>query len=131
MLAPRLHEVERIAAKKDLKVISLNGDCILGIPPGPAGIRLGTFLTNLKEELHHNHFNIPDGLIDNKIEGQLLPTWRVGVDFGSGYSKFSIVDNQSNVIKHSVFYSGIDYTSILDMVKKEIGDDMDYRLALT
>ncbi|PKP39570.1 MAG: hypothetical protein CVT98_01270 [Bacteroidetes bacterium HGW-Bacteroidetes-15] len=131
MLAPRLHEVENTAASKGFKVISLNGDCILGIPPGPAGIRLGTFLSNLQEELYPSNFEIPEDFIDNKIGGELLCSWRVGVDFGSGYSKFSIVDNQSNVIKQSVFFSGIDYTSVLTTVKKEIGSELDYKLAIT
>lgn len=131
MLAPRLHGVEKTAAEKGLKVISLNGDCILGIPPGPAGIRLGTFLANLQDELHLPQPENNMELIDNTINSKSSATWRVGVDFGSGFSKYSIIDANARVVKFSVFNSGIDYTSILDLVKREVGSSNDYQLAIT
>lgn len=131
MLAPRLHEVERIATETGLKVISLNGDCILGIPSGPAGIRLGTFLTNLNEELHPSKNGVANGHAHETPNNSSTATWRIGIDFGSGYSKYSIIDKQGQVLKSSIFNSGIDYTSILDLVKNEVGTATDCELAIT
>ncbi|WP_143525048.1 2-hydroxyacyl-CoA dehydratase family protein, partial [Labilibacter marinus] len=48
LLAPRLHEIENEATKNSLKVVSLGGDCILGMPKGPTSFRLRTFLTSLQ-----------------------------------------------------------------------------------
>jgi activator of 2-hydroxyglutaryl-CoA dehydratase len=131
MLAPRLHEVEKVASEKGLKNISLNGDCILGIPPGPAGIRLGTFLTNLKEEFDTNETSTNNSHTSTNRSKECKNILRVGVDFGSGYSKYTIVDENSEIVKYSVFNSGIDYTSILDLVKKEIGLEKEFELAIT
>lgn len=130
MLAPRLHVVESKAIEHDIKAISLNGDCILGIPPGPAGIRLGTFMDNLKNDgMGDTKGDIR--VIDNQIDHKNNTEWRVGVDFGSGYSKYTVIDRNNMVIMQKSVNSGIDYNSILELVKKQISNEKSYSLAIT
>ncbi len=127
MLAVRLDEIEKAATKANLKSVSISGDCILGMPPGPAGIRLGTFLNSItgnKKTL-------------NKIDGNSLSIikrgvndWRVGVDFGSGFSKYTVIDNDNKVIKSEMFNSGIDYPHLLKEIKARIGNSRDIHFAV-
>ncbi len=130
MLAPRLHVVESKAVEHGLKAISLNGDCILGIPPGPAGIRLGTFLDTLREPQKITITNNLD-IIDNQLNGSKNKNLRVGVDFGSGYSKYSVVDSANNIVMQRLVNSGIDYEAILNLVKTQINTDKEYSIAIT
>ena len=53
MLAARLTEYENQASKMNLKFVSISGDVILGMPKGPTGLRLGTFLSELSPKKKH------------------------------------------------------------------------------
>ncbi|MFT3738542.1 MAG: BadF/BadG/BcrA/BcrD ATPase family protein [Breznakibacter sp.] len=131
MLCPRLTILESEANLASMQVVSISGDCILGMPPGPAGIRLGTFLNGLKErngglrneELPTDHAQV----VANTPNVKAL---RLGVDFGSGYSKYVLLNDKTEIVQHGLFSSGIDYANLLSEIKKEIAVDEPYLLAL-
>jgi len=127
MLAVRLDEVEKAATKAGLKSVSISGDCILGMPPGPAGIRLGTFLNSLNSESKKT--NMIDAsklsLIKRNIED-----WRVGIDFGSGFSKYAVIDNKNKLVKFEMFNSGIDYPHLLEEIKTKLGNSREMHFAI-
>ncbi len=124
MLAVRLDEVERAAEEKGLKSVSISGDCILGMPPGPSGIRLGTFLNSLGNKARQKkEQSVIAGI--NPKEG-----YRVGIDFGSGFSKFVQIDNKNQVVKNEIFNSGIDYPYLLREIRKKINTDQDVRFGI-
>ncbi len=116
LLAPRLHELENEATKNSLKVVSLGGDCILGMPKGPTSFRLRTFLTSLqgislKKEIKpsiKNETNITES------------GYKLGVDFGSGFSKYILLDENQEVVEQGLFSSGIDYPGLLSEIRKKI-----------
>lgn len=127
MLAVRLDEVEKAATHAGLKSVSISGDCILGMPPGPAGIRLGTFLNSLRTENKVLNIIDPDkiSLITRKVND-----WRVGVDFGSGFSKYAVIDNDNQLIKYEIFNSGIDYPHLLEEIKLKLGNNRNIHFAV-
>lgn len=119
MLAVRLDEVERASNKTGLKSVTISGDCILGMPPGPSGIRIGTFLNSLDEQKKFlKKEKINDLLVYNH---ESIDTYRIGIDFGSGYSKFVQIDHLNKVIKQDACPSGIDYPHLLNEIRQSIG----------
>ncbi|TLX72130.1 hypothetical protein E9993_18880 [Labilibacter sediminis] len=126
LLAPRLHEIENEATKNNLKVVSLGGDCILGMPKGPTSFRLRTFLTSLqgislKKEIKPVV----------KHETKSLPNvYRLGVDFGSGFSKYILLNEEHEVVKQGVFSSGIDYPGLLTEITQKINVDQPIMLGV-
>jgi activator of 2-hydroxyglutaryl-CoA dehydratase len=127
MLAVRLDEIEKAATKANLKSVSISGDCILGMPPGPAGIRLGTFLNILTG--NNKKAKQIDG---NKLTMHKLNAndWRVGIDFGSGFSKYAVIDSKNKMIKCEMFNSGIDYPHLLKEIKQRIGNNKNIHFAV-
>jgi activator of 2-hydroxyglutaryl-CoA dehydratase len=126
LLAPRLHEIENEATKNDLKVVSLGGDCILGMPKGPTSFRLRTFLTSIKGVA-----------LKAKIEPtaqknvqSLTDGFRLGVDFGSGFSKYILLDEEQKVVKQGLFSSGIDYPGLLQEIKQKIDIAKPFKLGV-
>ncbi len=127
MLAVRLDEIEKAATKANLKSVSISGDCILGMPPGPAGIRLGTFLNILTGKNKKNKKIDGKSLIMHKLNAN---DWRVGIDFGSGFSKYAVIDNNNKMIKCEMFNSGIDYPHLLKEIKLRIGNGRNIHFAV-
>jgi activator of 2-hydroxyglutaryl-CoA dehydratase/benzoyl-CoA reductase/2-hydroxyglutaryl-CoA dehydratase subunit BcrC/BadD/HgdB len=127
MLVPRIPEAENIAGRFNIKTVSLGGDCILGMPKGPTSLRLETFLSNLgeKKEIPKADLSHPVKSISHKNG------LRLGVDFGNGFSKFMILDNNFDILKQGLFNSGIDYPSILKLIKSYIPEGHDFSLAVS
>jgi len=128
LLAPRLHMIEEAATNNDMKVVSIGGDCILGMPQGPTGIRLGTFISNLKEADQISK------LPELKVKPRVLDkskVMRLGVDFGSGFSKYVLLNEENNVVYKGVFSSGIDYPALLEEIKGKVQVDKDYFTAVS
>jgi activator of 2-hydroxyglutaryl-CoA dehydratase/benzoyl-CoA reductase/2-hydroxyglutaryl-CoA dehydratase subunit BcrC/BadD/HgdB len=128
MLAPRMTAAEHAASDAGLKVTVLNGDCILGMPSGPNGLRLGTFLKSLDDSktAYSSSPSAPDTPVRKKSDKN-----RIGVDFGSGYSKFVVMDKKMNVINHGVVHSGIDYPVLLKEITSDLHESFEYDLAVT
>ncbi|GEM_PF-4414581 len=126
LLAPRLHELETAAGANGMKVVSLGGDCILGMPKGPTTFRLNTFIDSLtdrsKKAAKFNH---------DISELKIVTDYRLGVDFGSGFSKFVLVDKQGVIAKQGVVASGIDYPGLLDNIKSSITINDAYKMAIS
>lgn len=119
LLAPRLHEIENEATKNNLKVVSLGGDCILGMPKGPTSFRLRTFLTSLQGV----SLNTKIKPVVKHETKSLLNVYRLGVDFGSGFSKYILLNEEEKVVKQGLFSSGIDYPGLLTEITQEINVD--------
>ncbi|MCU4165592.1 2-hydroxyacyl-CoA dehydratase [Carboxylicivirga caseinilyticus] len=126
LLAPRLHELEDQATKNNLKVVSLGGDCILGMPKGPTNFRLRTFLTSIT--------NVKANELDykslNPVKEQTLAGYRLGVDFGSGFSKYMLLDEKLDVKLSGVVSSGIDYPGLLHDITRKLAIDGPVRLGV-
>ncbi len=116
LLAPRLHELENEATKNNLKVVSLGGDCILGMPKGPTSFRLRTFLTSLQGI----KLNAEIKPVEEHETKCLQNGYRLGVDFGSGFSKYILLDENNKIVQQGVFASGIDYPGLLSEITKKI-----------
>ena len=126
LLAPRLHELENEATKNNLKVVSLGGDCILGMPKGPTNFRLRTFLssiTNVK-------IKEPDFTGLKPVNQDQIAGYRLGVDFGSGFSKYMLLDEKLDVKSSGVISSGIDYPGLLHDITRKLAIDGPVRLGV-
>ncbi len=128
MLASRMNEIESTAVDNNLKFVGLGGDVILGMPQGPTNIRLDTFLASFKDipkpqkaDKANNQNNKPE--TNNGI--------RVGIDFGSGFSKYVIIDNEHRWLQHGIFNSGIDYVMLLDNIKRKLFKMKDYKIGIS
>jgi activator of 2-hydroxyglutaryl-CoA dehydratase/benzoyl-CoA reductase/2-hydroxyglutaryl-CoA dehydratase subunit BcrC/BadD/HgdB len=133
MLAPRLTLLEEEAVKNGMSVVSIGGDCILGMPKGPAGIRLGTFLSGLNEKIVLEpgiKLETSNNLAPSIVSGEGIPI-RLGVDFGSGYSKYIVLDDSLNILQKGMFSSGIDYPSLLSEICSRLPGERDFRLAVS
>lgn len=119
LLAHRLHDIEDQATKNNIKVVSLGGDCILGMPKGPTTFRLRTFLTSLKG------VDIKKSIKkDENFETKNTHIgYKLGVDFGSGFSKYILLDENQKVVRQGLFSSGIDYPGLLSEITKKIDVD--------
>lgn len=126
MLNPRLKIVEQVAAEKDLPVCVLNGDCLLGVPMGQAGLRLRSFLAGLRE----TEARTPTVQSSHAPSRSSDLGYRLGVDFGSGYSKYVLIDPDSQIIDHGCFPSGIDYPALLDRILEGAAREEDCSLAV-
>jgi len=126
MLAPRLDEIERAATNHGMKVACISGDCILGMPQGPTGIRLGTFINTLVERK-------PDNMLDKvgKTPQNNKPGMRAGIDFGSGYSKYVVIDKECMPMKSGIVTSGIDYPSLLHKIREKVinGEELHFGIS--
>ncbi len=127
LLAPRLHELENEATQNDLKVVSLGGDCILGMPKGPTSFRLRTFLSSITNvalpNVDYNSFK--------PLQGKKLKAgYRLGVDFGSGFSKYMLLDEKLDIMKSGVISSGIDYPGLLHDITNKLAIDGPVRLGV-
>lgn len=127
MLCPRLHNLEKNANDAGMDVVSISGDCILGMPPGPTGIRLGTFLSGLAGEHDTTSSSGIHSAVPTKLTGDFF---RLGVDFGSGYSKYVVLDPETGIFQKGILSSGIDYYSLLNEIKSKIPGKVDYKLAV-
>ncbi|MCP4898007.1 MAG: hypothetical protein GY906_13625 [bacterium] len=126
MLNPRLQIIEQVSAKNNLPVCVLNGDCLLGVPMGPAGLRLRSFLSTLGEtEQKLTTSSLPAQRAQNTDLG-----YRLGVDFGSGYSKYVLLDSGSNIVDSGSFCSGIDYPALLGRIVNKTPDNEDCAVAV-
>ncbi|MCG8700559.1 MAG: 2-hydroxyacyl-CoA dehydratase [Bacteroidales bacterium] len=127
MLAPRLEELEKTALKEGMSFVSISGDTILGMPKGPTGIRLGTFLSELKKPMYTPELT----LLKPKDVSKNIPEVRVGIDFGSGFSKYVAIDKKGNVLQSELFTSGIDYPHLLEKIKGQLNGftDVGYSIA--
>lgn len=126
LLAPRLHELENAADNNGIKVVSLGGDCILGMPKGPTTFRLNTFIDSLTDRRLKKSFAAP--LMFRK---PTTSDYRLGVDFGSGFSKFVLIDQKGGIAKQGVITSGIDYPGLLDNIKSTISMPDPYKMAIS
>ncbi len=117
MLAPRLDEVERSATVVGLKLASISGDCILGMPQGPANIRLATFISSLGGEITQVNTQVRNTTDDTE-----KPFLRAGIDFGSGFSKYVVLDGMNSLVDQGIVYSGIDYPKLLHQIKDKISN---------
>jgi activator of 2-hydroxyglutaryl-CoA dehydratase len=127
MLAARLNEYENTATKYGLKFVSISGDCILGMPKGPTGLRLGTFLSELNPEKVESRKNKVTGKTPAQSASSEV---RVGIDFGSGFSKYLALDRKGNVLQQGLFTSGIDYPHLLNEIMKRLEGYRDINFAL-
>ena len=116
MLAPRLDEVEKAATAVGLKLTSISGDCILGMPQGPANIRLGTFISSLSQEKNKIQIHTEN----DQEKKKEYPFFRSGIDFGSGFSKYVVIDGANNLVNYGILSSGIDYPKLLNQIKERI-----------
>ncbi|TAJ12002.1 hypothetical protein DMA11_14515 [Marinilabiliaceae bacterium JC017] len=116
LLAPRLHELEKEATRHGLGVVSLGGDCILGMPKGPTSFRLKTFLS----AFDNKEIVVEQASNEVMEEASVCDFWRLGVDFGSGFSKYILLDERQDIIKQGMFYSGIDYPGLLKEITKNL-----------
>ncbi len=130
MLAARLNEYENTATKYGLKFVTISGDCILGMPKGPTGLRLGTFLNELKNQDKKSKERI-NFRASEPTNGKDVSEVRVGIDFGSGFSKFMAIDKNNKVLQKGLFTSGIDYPHLLNDIKSKLSghEDISYALA--
>ncbi|MCU4175274.1 2-hydroxyacyl-CoA dehydratase [Carboxylicivirga sp. N1Y90] len=127
LLAPRLHEMENEATKINLKVVSLGGDCILGMPKGPTNFRLRTFLSSITNvAVKQTDFKSLLPINENMVEAG----YRLGVDFGSGFSKFMLLDEKLDVMKSGIVSSGIDYPGLLNDITRKLALDGPVKLAV-
>ena len=55
---------------------------------------------------------------------------RVGIDFGSGFSKYLAINRDNKVIQQGLFTSGIDYPHLLKEIKDDLGEHSDINFAL-
>jgi len=126
MLAPRLDEIERSATAHGMKTACISGDCILGMPQGPTGIRLGTFINSLAEKkADHSIYNIRQ---TEPYTGSYL---RAGIDFGSGYSKYMVIDKEKKPLKTGMVTSGIDYPSLLHNIREKVLNGEELKFAIS
>ena len=138
LLVPRIQIAEQTATKYGINSVTLGGDCILGMPKGPTTLRLGTFLSNLqskssKDVLLSNRAdkefqNIPKG---KKIKFNNKNLIKLGVDFGNGFSKYLMLNNENEIVKQGLFSSGIDYPSLLKEISAFIPKGIEYNLAVS
>lgn len=128
MTASRLKHYEDSAIKNGMKVVTLGGDCILGMPEGPTSLRLKAFLDDLKAFEIESRDKEEAGS-QQKISS--VPDLRVGIDFGSGFSKFVAIDKKGKVVKTGLFSSGIDYSSLLDKIRSQFNDYKDIKISLS
>ncbi|HLP59671.1 MAG TPA: 2-hydroxyacyl-CoA dehydratase, partial [Candidatus Deferrimicrobium sp.] len=131
LLAPRLSPVEKAAAAVGLEVCVINGDCITGVPRGQAQLRLKTFLSRLSQTRTKDQ-----NFVLAKVSKRQYNAghYRLGVDFGSGYSKYVVIDSQNRIIKKGMFHSGIDYPARLNEIMAAMPDeppDRQYRIGIT
>ena len=126
LLAPRLHELESAADKNGIKVVSLGGDCILGMPKGPTTFRLNTFMDSLS---HHQKIQAIASPLSYKKP--VTSSLRLGVDFGSGFSKFVLIDQKGSIAKQGLITSGIDYPGLLDNIKSNLSSTDPYTMAIS
>jgi activator of 2-hydroxyglutaryl-CoA dehydratase len=130
MLCPRLSLLETISNRNEMDVVTVSGDCILGMPPGPANIRLGTFFSSLKGKKTDADEIIQTRNTDEEVMNTLGGV-RLGVDFGSGYSKFVLLDPEQNVLDKGLLNSGIDYPSLLSEIQERIPEHSDYKVGVS
>jgi activator of 2-hydroxyglutaryl-CoA dehydratase len=128
MLAPRLNEYENNATKYGMKFVSISGDCILGMPKGPTGLRLGTFLNELKRPVRKHHLDV--GHTAN-VDDNDVSEVRVGIDFGSGFSKYVAINRQGHILQKGLFTSGIDYPYLLNEIMTRLSGYKDITFALS
>jgi len=128
MLCPRLSVLEQEATNHGMSAVSISGDCILGMPPGPSGIRLGTFLDGLRADSNLEQLEIE---MKEVLPESAYDDYRLGVDFGSGYSKYVILDEKQQIFKRGIFNSGIDYPSLLNEIRSAMPADKQHRLAIS
>jgi len=126
LLGPRLEVVEEAAVEIGLEVCVISGDCITGIPLGPASLRLESFLSSLSQK----QTPLPAAAGLPLAKKSLSPYYRIGIDFGSGFSKFVVVNSEANIIKKGIFNSGIDYPSLLRKIMGEVPTDRSYELVI-
>lgn len=127
LLAPRLHELENEATRNNLKVVSLGGDCILGMPKGPTNFRLRTFLSSITNVSAPR----PDLNSLKPVQTEILKAgYRLGVDFGSGFSKYMLLDEKLDVMKSGIVSSGIDYPGLLHDITRKLALDGPVRLGV-
>lgn len=122
MIASRLSAVEDAAARAGAPVCVVNGDCILGVPLGPAGLRLTTFVGRLGSRPPRPSSPTPRTPNLLKIAGPTgpEPELAVGIDFGSGFSKYVAVDCDMQVVDQGLAPSGIDYPALLQEIVERI-----------
>ena len=128
MLAPRLNEYENNATKYGLKFVTISGDCILGMPKGPTGLRLGTFLNELKHPVIDSKVKVS---IKPRVQHNAVSEVRVGIDFGSGFSKYIAIDKTGQVLQKGLYTSGIDYPYLLNEIMNRLSAYKDITFALS
>jgi len=129
MIASKLAAVEEAATRSGVPVCVVNGDCILGVPLGPAGLRLSTFVGRLGPRRSTARATArPSGAQQpsHRCQTELA----VGVDFGSGFSKYVVLDRNDRVIDQGLVASGIDYPSLLDGIMSRIPEGPSRTIAM-
>jgi len=126
MLGPRLSAIEQAASDSRVALCMLDGDCLLGMPAGPAGLRLGTFLSSLAAPRVRR---IQSGSATT-LPVRQADSYRIGVDFGSWFSKYVIIEPGNRIVETGTFSSGIDYPALLQRVLTRIPGQEEHLLAV-
>jgi activator of 2-hydroxyglutaryl-CoA dehydratase len=128
MLGPRLGAIEEAASNAKVALCMLDGDCLLGVPSGPAGLRLGTFLTSLATP-QPSRFKAA-ATATSLVPIRMAEDYRIGVDFGSWFSKYVIVEPGNHIVETGTFNSGIDYPALLQRVLDRVPGRQAHQLAI-